>query len=130
MPCVCFDAQRQKLEAVLEENDDELLAYPAWVVSDAAGKLWEQGVEPPTSLQLSRAAAAEIVRLRKWAEATLAQRQPQLSPQLMPLTGPRPRYRGNAQQPRGLSSRARLRNPITGLRKARLPIRRSCPSLR
>ena len=65
-------SQKQKVEAVLEEHEDELEAFPAWVVSDAAGQLWAQGVQPPSSLQLSREAAAQVVRLRTWAEAEVA----------------------------------------------------------
>ena len=83
MPCAA--PQKQKVETYLDENEDELLAYPAWVVSDDAGSLWKNGVVPPPAIQLSPVAAAEVLRLRKWATATVEQMQPQ-----MPAVCPRP----------------------------------------
>ena len=40
---------------------------PAWVVSRDALEMWKAGMEPPASVQLSAAAAAEVWRLRAWA---------------------------------------------------------------
>ena len=76
--CQCvrvFVSQKQKLEAVLEEREDELEALPAWVVSEAAAELWAHDVQPPPTLQLSREAAAQVVRLRTWADAEVAKRR-------------------------------------------------------
>ena len=76
MPCAA--PQKQKVATYLDENEDELLAYPAWVVSDDAGSLGKKGVVPPPAIQLSPVAAAEVLRLRKWATATVEQMQPQM----------------------------------------------------
>ena len=45
---------------------------PAWVVSQDARAMWEAGLEPPASVQLSAAAATEVWRLRAWAAAARA----------------------------------------------------------
>jgi hypothetical protein len=74
----CAAPQKQKVATYLDENEDELLAYPAWVVSDDAGSLGKKGVVPPPAIQLSPVAAAEVLRLRKWATATVEQMQPQM----------------------------------------------------
>jgi hypothetical protein len=80
---VCgFLPQKQKVATYLDENDDELLAYPAWVVSDDAGSLWKNGVVPPPAIQLSPVAARRTRRgftaPQVGDRATVEQMQPQM----------------------------------------------------
>ena len=80
MPCAA--PQKQKVETYLDENEDELLAYPAWVVSDDAGSLWKNGVVPPPAIQLSPVAARRTRRgftaPQVGDRATVEQMQPQM----------------------------------------------------
>ena len=44
-------------------------------LSEATAELWAHDVQPPPTLQLSREAAAQVVRLRTWADAEVAKRR-------------------------------------------------------
>lgn len=55
---------KRSLEDETPEDPEDM---PAWVVSRDALEMWKAGMEPPASVQLSAAAAAEVWRLRAWA---------------------------------------------------------------
>ena len=52
---------KRSLEDETPEDPEDM---PAWVVSRDALEMWKAGMEPPASVQLSAAAAAEVWRLR------------------------------------------------------------------
>ena len=50
-----------------EENQKSYFYLPSWVVSVDAFDLWQAGIKPPDDIGLSRGAADEVRRVRKWA---------------------------------------------------------------
>jgi hypothetical protein len=64
---------------------------PAWVVSRDALEMWKAGMEPPASVQLSAAAAAEVWRLRAWATGARLKAPPMAVATPAPVVRKQPR---------------------------------------
>ena len=66
--CLAQDKKKRKLADVdLEEFRDEI-GWPVWIVSENTFRLWRAGRSPPAEVRLSPQAAAEVARLKAWAD--------------------------------------------------------------
>ena len=73
MPCAC--SQKRKAD---DEDPDALgssFSFPPWIVCMNSLMLYQDGVELPDELKLSKKAAREVRRIREWAMETNAAKQ-------------------------------------------------------
>ena len=72
-------AQRKKRQAEQDEDDD-LVSMPAWVIDHNTHNLWQLGVDEsmmPKDVVPSAASTAQIFRLREWAASETKRRSAQ-----------------------------------------------------